>query len=175
MSSQVMRPEMDPHHGAGLSDHDPGGSIGDGEYPLVSRNASGLEIIFQSVGQLLGDEDYLHVFPAFGIPDSKLLIIHIHGGELQDLAHPHATPGHEFQHETVSHLGCSEDDLVDHFFFMDLPRSQLSRSEKLLQHRGITGILELTIQVVADKVKEGLEIGVAGVLGELLTGIVEAG
>ena len=69
----------------------------------------------------------------------------------------------------------TEDDLVDYFFFMNLPRSQLSRSEKLLQHRGITGILELSIQVAADEVKEGLEIGVAGMLGELLAGIVEAG
>jgi hypothetical protein len=35
--------------------------------------------------------------------------------------------------------------------------------------------LELNVQIVADEVKEGLEIGVAGVLGELFTGIVEAG
>jgi hypothetical protein len=47
--------------------------------------------------------------------------------------------------------------------------------EKLFQHRGITRILELSIQVVTDKVKDGLEIGLAGMLGGLLTGIVEAG
>jgi hypothetical protein len=35
--------------------------------------------------------------------------------------------------------------------------------------------LELSVQIVADKVKEGLEIGVAGVLGDLFTGIVKAG
>jgi hypothetical protein len=34
---------------------------------------------------------------------------------------------------------------------------------------------ELSVQVVADKVTEGLEIGVAGVLGELLIVIPEAG
>ena len=43
------------------------------------------------------------------------------------------------------------------------------------RHGGIAGILELSVQIVADEVKEGLEIGVAGVLGELSTGIVEAG
>jgi hypothetical protein len=35
--------------------------------------------------------------------------------------------------------------------------------------------LELNVQVIANEVKEGLEICVAGVLGELLAGIVEAG
>ena len=40
---------------------------------------------------------------------------------------------------------------------------------------GIAGVLELLVQVVSDEVKEGLEIRVTGVLGELLTGIVEAG
>ena len=58
---------------------------------------------------------------------------------------------------------------------MDLPWSQLSGSEKLPQHGGIAGVLELWVQVISDEVKEGLEIRVTGVLGELLTGIVEAG
>jgi hypothetical protein len=35
--------------------------------------------------------------------------------------------------------------------------------------------LELRVQVVVDEIKESFEIGVAGVLGKLLTGIVEAG
>jgi len=51
---------------------------------------------------------------------------------------------------------------------VDLPLGQLSRPEKLLQHGGIAGMLELSIQVVADEVKKGLEMGVAGMLGELL-------
>jgi hypothetical protein len=35
--------------------------------------------------------------------------------------------------------------------------------------------LELNIQVIADEVEEGLEISLSVVLGELLTGIHEAG
>ncbi len=58
---------------------------------------------------------------------------------------------------------------------MHLPWSKLSGSEKLLQHRSIAGVLELWVQVVPDEIKERVEIGVPGVLGELLTGIVEAG
>jgi len=52
---------------------------------------------------------------------------------------------------------------------------QFPRPKEFLQHRGVTGILELSIQIIADEVEEGLEIGVSGVLGELLTGIIEAG
>jgi len=52
---------------------------------------------------------------------------------------------------------------------------QLSRPKEFFQHRGVTGILELSVQIIADEVKEGLEIGVAGVLGELLTLAVKTG
>jgi hypothetical protein len=44
-----------------------------------------------------------------------------------------------------------------------------------LQHGGVTRILELDVQIGAAKVKEGPEIGLAGVLGELLSGFVGAG
>jgi hypothetical protein len=84
-------------------------------------------------------------------------------------------PSHELQHETVSHLDGPRDDLVDNVLLVDLPLGQLSRPEKLLQHGGIAGVLELWVQVVTDEVKEGLETGVAGVLGELFAGVVEAG
>ena len=47
--------------------------------------------------------------------------------------------------------------------------------KKLLQHRRVTGVLELSVQIIADEIEEGLEIGVSSVLGDLLTGIIEAG
>jgi len=165
MPPQVVWPEFNTHQGAGLFDHDPGGGISDGENSLGSCSASGLEVILQPVGQSLGDEHHFGAFSALAILDGELLIIHIHGGELQDLAYPHATPGHELQHEAVSRLGGPEDDLVNGLLFGDLPLGQLSRPKKFLQHRGVTGILELSVQIIADEVKEGLEIGVAGVLG----------
>jgi len=165
MSPQVVWPEMDPHQGAGLFDHYPGGGIGDGENSLASFSASGLEVILQPVGQLLGDEDHFSAFSTLGILDVELLIIHIHGGELQDLANPHATPSHEFQHEAVSRLDGPEDNLVDGLLFLDLPMLQLPRPKKFLQHRGVTGVLELSVQIIADEVEEGLEIGVTSMLG----------
>ena len=79
------------------------------------------------------------------------------------------------QHEAVSYFDGPEDDLVDCLFFLDLPMNQLPRPKDFLQHRRVTGVLELSVQIIADEIEEGLEIGVSGVLGELLTGIIEAG
>ena len=167
MPPQVVRPQMNPHQGAGLSDHDPrcGCGIGDRENSLVSFSASGLEVILQPVGELLGDEHRLCTFSTLVILDRKFLIIHIHGGKLQDLAPPHATPGHELQHEAVSRLGGTEDNLVDGLFLMDLPSRQFPRPKKFLQHGSVTRVWELGIQVVADEVKKGFEVGIAGVPG----------
>jgi len=48
---------------------------------------------------------------------------------------------------------------------MDLPTRQFPRPKEFLQHGYVTRILELGIQVIADEVEEGLEVGIAGVLG----------
>ena len=48
---------------------------------------------------------------------------------------------------------------------MDLPTRQFSQSKEFLQHRGVTGIRELGIQVIADEVEESFEVGIAGVSG----------
>ena len=82
MAPQVMWPEMDPHQGAGLFDHDPGGGIGDGENSLASFSASGLEVILQPIGQLLGDEDDLRLLATFGVPDYEFLVLHIPASKL---------------------------------------------------------------------------------------------
>jgi len=42
---------------------------------------------------------------------------------------------------------------------------QLPRPKEFLQHRGVTGILELSVQIIADEVEESLEIGVTSMLG----------
>jgi len=82
-------------------------------------------------------------------------------------------PGPEFQHEAVSYRGGPEDDLVDGLLFLDLPMHQLPRPKEFLQHRGVTGILELSVQITADEVEESLEIGVTSMLGSLLPLAVE--
>ena len=52
MAPQVVGPEMDPHQGTCLSDHDPGRGISDGEYSLTLFSAVVPEVILQPVGQL---------------------------------------------------------------------------------------------------------------------------
>ena len=42
---------------------------------------------------------------------------------------------------------------------------QLPRPKEFLQHRGVTGILELSVQIIAGEVEESLEIGVTSMLG----------
>jgi hypothetical protein len=93
------------------------------------------------------------------------LIIDIPGVKIQDFAHSHAAPGREFQHQTVSYFGGAEDDLIDGLFVMDLPTRQFPRPKEFLQHGCVTWILEVEIQVITDEVEEGLEVGIAGVLG----------
>ena len=133
----VKNGAADGHHqDAGLSGHDPGGGIGDGENPLIAVYGPALEVILQPVGQLFRDENQLRYLAAFGISDGELLILHIHGSKLQNLAHPHAAPGHEFQHQTVSYFGGAEDDLVDGFFLMDLPARQFPWPKEFLEHGG---------------------------------------
>lgn len=156
---------MNPHQSAGLSDHNPGRSIRDRENPLVAFDAPCSDVVLQPVSQLFGDEDRFRAFPALGISDGELLIINIGGIELQDFAHPHATPGHKFQHQTVPYFGGTEDDLVDGLFLMDLPTPQFLRPEKFLQHRCVTRIRELGLQVIADEIEEGFEVGIASVFG----------
>jgi len=143
---------------------------------LVPCSTSGFGVILQTIGQLLGEDEHDYcAFSALGIPDGKLLVIHIKGSEIQNFAYPHATLVHELQHKAVSHLGDPEDNLVNNFFLADLLLSQLSWSEKLFQHGGAARILELRIQIIRNEVKEGFEVGVTGVLSDLCTSVVEAG
>jgi hypothetical protein len=92
------------------------------------------------------------------------LILYISGGEVQNFTHPHTTPGHEFQHGSVSYPGSPEDYLIDGFFFQDLSMGKLPGPKKFPQHRGIAWIRKLGIEVVPDEVEEGFEVGITGVL-----------
>ncbi len=48
---------------------------------------------------------------------------------------------------------------------MDLPASKFHWSKQLLQYGSVAGICKLGIQVVADEVEKGFEVGIAGALG----------
>jgi hypothetical protein len=69
------------------------------------------------------------------------------------------------RNEAVSYGGGPEDGPVDGLLFLDLPMHQLPGPQELLQHRGVTGILELSVQIIADEVEDGLELGVTSMLG----------
>src|SRR5208337_1315614 len=111
---------MDTHQGAGLPYHDPGRGIRDWKNPFVAFYPSGLEVILQPIGQLLRDEDDLRLLATLWVPDYEFLVLHIPASKLKNLAYPHATPGHEFQHEAISYFGGPENDLIDGLLFLDL-------------------------------------------------------
>jgi hypothetical protein len=48
---------------------------------------------------------------------------------------------------------------------MNLPTRQFPQPKEFLQHRCIAGIRKLSIQVITNEVKEGFEVGIAGVFG----------
>ena len=53
---------------------------------------------------------------------------------------PHASPSHKFQHEAVTLVRGSEDDLIDGVFIDDLPLNWWRSPENLLNDCGIAGV-----------------------------------
>ncbi len=66
MASKVVGPEIDPHQVTCLSDYDPRGGIGEGEYSLVSCDALGLEVILNRSASFLGMKTTSDPFPLLG-------------------------------------------------------------------------------------------------------------
>jgi hypothetical protein len=118
-----------------------------------------------TLAAVFGDEDRFRALTALGISDGEFLVVDIDGKELYDFTYPHASPGHQFQHQTVSYFSCPEDNLVDGLFLMDLPASEFHRPKKFPQHRSVTWVWEQGIQVITDEVEKGFEVEIAGVLG----------
>lgn len=132
----------------GISDHP--GSSGNGSEELLK---------FSDLSQIA----------ALWAWDGKLLVVYILGGELQDFTDSHPSSGHQFQHDSVSHLRCPEDDLIDRLLFDYIPVDGFAGLVKSPQHWDIIGVQNGGIKIGPDEVEEGLEVGVAPVLGLLLS------
>ena len=127
-----------------------------------------LDVFLESVSHLLWDEYMLPVFAAFGVPECQFSLVDVHGSQLQDLAHSHSSPGHQFKDETVPQfLGC-KDDFVDNIFSDDFPGNHGSRTEHLSQHRAVAGAAKVSIDIGSVEVEEGCEVGVFDAFGLLL-------
>ena len=69
---------------------------------------------------------------ALRISDGQLLFVDVLGSEVEYLPDTHTTPRHEIQHDTVSHLCGSKDDLINRFFLQDIPLNGFPTPEEFL-------------------------------------------
>jgi hypothetical protein len=120
---------------------------------------------------LTRNEHDLSVLATLWALDGKLSVVYIFRGELQDFAYPHPSTGRQFQDEPIPDLCCSEDDLIDRLLFDSVPMDRFAEPVESLQHRGITGVLNGGIEIGLDEIEEGLEVGIASVLGLLLSAL----
>ena len=75
------------------------------------------------------------------------------------LTDSHPTPGHQFQHQPVANIVCPENDFIDGVFFNNVPMDTGFRPEQFTQHRGITWIFEIAIEVISHEIEKGGQVG----------------
>jgi hypothetical protein len=150
---------------------DPGSSIGDRKNSRLWLEDILFDVSPQTLYHLSRDENDLCVPAALWTLDGQLLVADIFRGELQDFADSHAASCHQFQEEPVSHLRRPEDDLIDCFFLNNVPVDGFAWPVDFPQHRGIARVLSGWIEIGLDEIEEGLEVGVAAVLGLLLSAL----
>ena len=158
MPPEVVRPQFDSGQFACLLDNHPGGSIRDRENPLIWFKRSLLDVRAQTLNHLSQDEDDFSILAALWALDRQLLVADIFRSELQDFTASHAASRHELQDKAVSHLRRPEDNLINRFFFDDIPVDGFAGSIDLPQHRGIAGILNAGLEVGPDEIEKGLEM-----------------
>ena len=166
---------MDADEATGFFDNHPCRWIGYGKYPLVHFDFPLPDVLFEAISQLLRYIDHLPFSSCFCISEDEPPIFNILWPQFQYLADPHATSGHKLKQETISWFGCAKDDLVNHFFFNDVPTGKLRLPEEFPEYGGIARILQILIGAVADEVEKGREErvtnpsgGLSCILGELI-------
>ena len=85
MAPQIMRPEMNAHHTACFGHHFPCSLITYWKNELFGLNGFFPDIIFESVGESLGDENEFLIPTTLGISEGKPPLIDIWRGEFQHL------------------------------------------------------------------------------------------
>jgi hypothetical protein len=161
MSSQVMRSDMDAHEATGFFDDHPCCWIGYGKYWLVRFDFPLPDILFEAISQLLRYIDNLLFSSRFCIFEDELPVFNILRLQF------HAAAGHKLEQETIPWFGCAKDDLINHFFFNDVPTGKLCLPEEFPEYGGIARIFQFLVYGVADEVEESREERLANASGSL--------
>src|SRR5512137_2318704 len=104
MPPQIVWPEMNAHHTAGLGDHFPCCLIAYRKNPLIGLNPLFPDVVLEPVGEFLWDEDEFVLPATLGVSEGQSSFSDIRGGKLQHLADPHSSSCHQLQYQPVSWL-----------------------------------------------------------------------
>jgi len=97
---------------------------------------------------------------AFGLLNDQFAILEIPQSELQHFSDPHTASCHQFQYEPITGFGGSENDIVHSLLFDDFPFRSHALPVKLADHRRVAWIYKVEIQIVADEIEEGTNVGI---------------
>ncbi len=106
------------------------------------------------------------MFPAtIWFLQNQLATLKILQSDLQHLADPHASPGHQFQRERIAGFRGPENDFVHGLFLYDFPFRDDPFAILFADHWRVAGIMQTMIQIVTNEIKEGTNVGIADTLG----------
>ena len=71
-----------------------------------------------------------------------------------NLTDPHASPGHQFKHESIPGFGGSKNDFIHGFFLQDIPMHRPFHPKHLSHYGCVAGILKPFIDIVADEIEK---------------------
>ena len=145
---------MDADEATGFFDNHPCRWIGYWKYSLVQFDFSLPDKLLEAISKLLRYIDHLPFSSRFCISEDELPIFNILWPQFQNLANPHAASRHKLEQETISWFGCAKDDLINHFFFNDVPTGKLCLPEEFPEYGGIARVLQFLIYSVDDEVEE---------------------
>jgi hypothetical protein len=79
--------------------------------------------------------------------------------QFQHFTDPHTTSGHQFEDQSITDLGGAEDDFVNGFLFDDFPSQRHPLPIQFADHGPVAWVTKLGIDIVADEIEKGRELG----------------
>jgi hypothetical protein len=163
--------QMYPNQFTGLLNNDPRSGVGYWKNPVSGLDPFVTDVFFEPIRYFLGQESNLGFLAAFGVSDYNLPVFDIVWSEFQDLADTHAAPCHKFEHQAVSWISSSENDLIDDILFQDLELGWFAGFEQFTKGGIITWVLEIRIDRIFDEIEKGSQKGESQFLCALLGSI----
>jgi hypothetical protein len=124
--------QMNPDQLTGLLNNYSRSSLGYRENPGAWFGPIVTDIFVEPIRDFQLQKCNLCLISALGVSNDYLSIQNILRSEFKDLADTQAAAGHSFEHQPVSWISGSENDLVDHVLFQNIELSWFAGFEKFL-------------------------------------------